>query len=88
MKKGILYTQEQVDRRIKSAIRKSNKAAKERGRQQGLVQGICLVVADIVSGYSVREAWSGAGMSLDECKKYKVDIHDLSRIEANIDKLE
>lgn len=67
------------------------KEAKERGRQQGMVQGLCIAIADILEvGYTTRatEIWSAAGLSIKECQKMKVDEYDMKTLIAHKEELE
>ena len=53
----------------------------EQGRKKGVVQGLCLAIAETLRGYGPREVWEGAGLSLQECIDNEVEQYDYERLE-------
>lgn len=71
---------------------KEIKAAKEKGRQQGMTQGIAYCVAIMLSVWGehpwIDEVWGAAGMSLEECKELDVAEYDMDILNQHKEYLE
>lgn len=65
--------------------------AKERGRQIGMAQGLCIAIAEVIRLREVRaarEIWQASGLTIEECEKLKVEDYDLDEIRKHIHALE
>lgn len=60
-------------------VEKNMKSQFEKGRQQGMIQGLCIALSYSLrlGGNNVEEIWRFAGLSIQECIDNKVDEFDM-----------